>query len=123
MDQVGIELMQLRPADPVHVRMLDFCLDRYKDVLAARLQVVEDARSDFLQPFYQVLVFWLMVIFICFGLAAPNHALSLITILLCALSLSSVLFVIMDLSRPYSGVFYIPSTSMRNALAAMLNAR
>jgi hypothetical protein len=82
--------------------------------------VIEDTRSVLFEPFYQVLVFWLMIIFGCFGLVAPRNSLAVTTIVLCAVSLSSVIFVILDLSTPYEGLFAIPSTAMRSALDAML---
>lgn len=61
------------------------------------------------KPFYGVLAFWLMIIFACFGLVAPRTVLSIIVIGLCAISLSSVTFVVLDLSRPYGGYFTISS--------------
>jgi hypothetical protein len=119
-NQVGLELSRLAPADPPHERFVALCLERYRDVLHARLDVIEDARAQLFGPFYAILVFWLMIIYACFGLAAPRNSLSLITIGLSATSLSSVVFVIVDLSQPYGGCFGIPSTAMRDALAAML---
>jgi hypothetical protein len=120
MDRVGVEISRLAPEDAVHTRLLELCLDRYRDVVHARVNVIEDAGNVLFQPFYQVLVFWLMVIFLCFGLVAPFNSLSAIIIVLAASSLSSVMFVILDLSRPYAGYFAIPSTTMRNALNAMI---
>lgn len=118
-DRVGIEIAQLAPSDATHAKMADLCLDRYKSVSHARINVIEDARGDLIDPFYVVLVFWLMVIFGCSGLVAPRHSLSIITIVLAAVSLSTVIFVVLDLSHPYGGFFSIPSTTMRTALASM----
>ena len=120
MERIGLEIARLKPGDNLQQRVDAICLDRYHDVANARLSVIEDARSALFEPFYQLLVLWLMIIFGCFGLVAPRNSLSVITIMLCAVSLSSVIFVILDLSRPYAGLFGIPSSSMRNALAQML---
>ena len=38
---------------------------------------------------------------------------------LCALSISVAVFVILDMDEPYGGLFGVPSTAMRNALADM----
>ena len=121
-NQIGIEISRLTPSDAVHSRLLALCPDRYRDVVHARLGVIEDARVELIEPFYGVLAFWLMIIFGCFGLIAPRTSLSVITIGLCAVSLSSVTFVFLDLSRPYAGYFGISSGTMRAALGAMLNA-
>jgi len=122
MDKIGLAVSKLTSADPQHGRMAAMCLDSFKDVSHARLNVIEDAQNRLFEPFYQVLVLWLMIMFVCFGLVAPRNALSMTIILLCAASLSSVMFVILDLSRPYSGFFHIPSATMRDALDSMLSS-
>jgi hypothetical protein len=122
MSRIGTGISRLAPASAGQARMLDLCLQRYRDVVTARLGVIEDARTRLIEPFYVVLMFWLMIIFGCFGLIAPRTSLSVIVIVLCAISLSSVIFVILDLSRPYQGYFAISSATMRAALDNMVNA-
>jgi hypothetical protein len=60
-----------------------------------------------------------MIIFASFGLLAPRDSLSLISIALCAVSLSTAIFVIVNLSRPYDGLFAVSSATMRTALDSM----
>lgn len=122
MDKIGLAVSELTPADPQRVTLASLCLDRYKDASRSRLSVIEDAENQLFEPFYQVLLLWLMIMFICFGLVAPRNALSIAVIVLCAASLSSVMFVILDLSRPYGGLFSISSATMRNALNSMLSS-
>ncbi|MGC2786255.1 MAG: hypothetical protein WA397_20980 [Roseiarcus sp.] len=38
----------------------------------------------------------------------------------CALSIAIAVFVILDMDEPYGGLFGVPSTAMRNALADMM---
>lgn len=122
MNSIGVEINRLAPADGFHTRLVAMCLDDYRGVLLARLNVVGDAQVELFLPFFRILVFWLVVMFGCFGLLAPRHSLSMITIALCAILLSSVIFVILDLGQPYGGYFSIPSTTMRTALRAMLSS-
>jgi hypothetical protein len=61
-----------------------------------------------------------LILFASFGLRAPPNSMSLTVIGLCALSLSAAVYVILDMDRPYEGLFGIPSTSMRNALADIM---
>jgi hypothetical protein len=65
---------------------------------------------------YLVMVLWLMVIFASFGLTAPHNMLVLIILVMCAASLASVEFVILDLSTPFSGLFVVPSMPLRDAI-------
>jgi hypothetical protein len=121
LNRIGNEINQLSPSTPFQQRTLTMCVDRYQQVLAGRLGVIEDARHDLFEPFYGILVFWLMIMFACFGLVAPVNGVTTVTILLCATSLSSVIYVIIDLSRPYDGLFSISSDGMRETLSAMLH--
>jgi hypothetical protein len=120
MNRIDLELQHTKAAGPFQTGVLDECLSDYKNVLRARLTVIEAVRASISVPFYRVLVFWLMVIFATFGLVTPRNSLSLLGIVLCAVSLSSAIFVISDLAQPYGGVFTITSTDMRTALATMM---
>jgi hypothetical protein len=96
------------------------CVGRYHDVTEARWAVIEDVRPSISTPFYWVLVFWLMVLFASFGLRAAPNPMVVSIIGLCALSVTTAVFVILDMNEPYGGLFGIPSESMRNALVDMM---
>jgi hypothetical protein len=70
-------------------------------------------------PFLVMVVFWLSVIFASFGLMAPANSTTIVTLLLCALSVSGALFLVLELDRPFDGLIQIPSTPLRNALAQL----
>ena len=67
LDRLGVELSGLAPTDRTHERIAALCADRYKDVSQGRLSLIEDAGQLRFDPFYGVLVFWLMIIFALFG--------------------------------------------------------
>jgi hypothetical protein len=122
MDRIGQQIRALDPRTRVALITADDCRETYRDVVQARLSVVEDASTSFSTPFFCILVFWLMVVFLALGLAAPRNRLAALGILLCAISLSSAVFVITDLSLPYRGLMSISSDDMRSALAEMTAA-
>jgi hypothetical protein len=62
---------------------------------------------------------WLVIIFAGFGLNAPGNAVSVMTITLGALSIASVMFVILDLDTPFVGFFTVSSEPLREALAQL----
>lgn len=120
MDHIGQQIRGLEPHSTIETNTAADCRDTYRDVMRERLIVIEDDSTSFSAPFYWVLVFWLMVIFLSLGLAAPRNRLALVGILLCAISLCSAIFVITDLSRPYRGLMAIPSRDMHAALDQMM---
>ncbi len=117
---VGKELLELQPADAQRERILNQCTQQYSDLIKSRWAVIEGARASISTPFYWVLVFWLVILFACLGLSAPPDAMAVIVIALSAISITGAVYVILDLDRPYGGLFGIPSESMRNALADMM---
>jgi hypothetical protein len=120
MNEVGLETRSLQPKDSVHQNLMAACVQQYHDLVQARWKVIEGVRGSISAPFYWVLVFWLALLFGTFCLTAPPNPLVVTVIALCALSITVVVFVILDLDEPYGGLFSVPSTSMRNALADML---
>jgi hypothetical protein len=67
-------------------------------------------------PFLLIVVFWLTVIFISFGLLSPSNRTVQITLLLCAVSVAAAIFLILELDRPFDGVIRISSAPLRSAL-------
>lgn len=70
-------------------------------------------------PLLVVLVLWLTVIFISFGLFAPFNATVVSSLFVSALSVSGAIFLILDMYTPYTGVIAIPSAPLHTALAQL----
>ncbi len=64
-------------------------------------------------------MFWLIVIFTVFGLTSPRNGVIHVVIVLSAVSLSSSLYLILDLDTPFGGFMSVPSQPMRDALLHM----
>ncbi|WP_435655499.1 hypothetical protein [Brucella pituitosa] len=120
MNGIGIALAALQPQDPLHQALATRCKDIFANVTAARWTVIEDTQGSLSEPFAGVLMFWLTMMFLSFGLQAPRNSLSFCIVAIAIASVISVVFVILDLDLPYGGIFGISSHSMRLALADML---
>jgi hypothetical protein len=82
-----------------------------------RWLLVEEQESALPAPFLVVVVFWLGVLFLSFGLFAPPNPTVIVTLLVCALSVAGAMFIIVDLDDPFGGLIQISSYSLRNALS------
>jgi hypothetical protein len=67
-------------------------------------------------PMLVVLVAWLTIIFISFGLFAPRNVTVLVSLLVSALSVSGAIFLILEMYAPYAGLIYVSSAPLRAAL-------
>jgi hypothetical protein len=70
-------------------------------------------------PFLVVLVFWLAIIFASFGLFAPRNLTVISTFVLCALSVSGAIFLILELDRSFEGLLQISNAPLQEALSQL----
>jgi hypothetical protein len=68
-------------------------------------------------PLLAVLIFWLTIIFISFGLFAPPNAMVVASFFVSALSVSGAILLILEMYTPYGGLIQISSAPLRAALA------
>lgn len=64
-----------------------------------------------------IVVFWLTINFISFGLFAPRNATVIVTLLLCAVAVSGAIFLMLEMYQPFGGLIQISSAPLRNVVA------
>jgi hypothetical protein len=69
--------------------------------------------------FLLVLLVWLSVLFLSFGLFAPRNALVAVALLVCGLSIAGAVVLIVDMDAPFEGFIAVSAQPMQNALAKM----
>jgi Protein of unknown function (DUF4239) len=94
-------------------RALEIAIEASK----TRVLMYEQSGSSISWPFLVVLVFWLLILFMGFGLFAPANTTVIVTLLVGALSVSGALFLILELDQPYAGLMRLSSAPLRGALA------
>ncbi len=86
------------------------------DLGQTRWLMYEQEAVSVSKPMLLVLVFWLIAIFISFGLFAPRNATVTVALFVAALSVSGAIFLILEMYTPFDGVIQISSAPLRNAL-------
>jgi hypothetical protein len=66
--------------------------------------------------FLVVMVFWLAIILASFGLFAPGNPTALLSLAVCALAVSSAIFLILELDHPFGGIIQVSGQPLRSAL-------
>jgi hypothetical protein len=89
------------------------------DVARARLLMFADTDTPILTPFLLILIFWLTAIFTSFSLFVEPSAVVVAALLIFALSVSSALFLVADLSRPFAGLMQISSEQLMHSLTPL----
>jgi hypothetical protein len=110
---------QLSPQNAVQRSLKDRALQASVDLGQTRLLLLEQSGSSIPVPFLAILIFWLAMIFTSYGLFSRVNPTVLAALFVYALSASTAIFLILELSQPFSGLMQTSSAPLRHALAPL----
>jgi hypothetical protein len=116
MEMIQAKLRELTPATDAQRQLLSQAEQISNDMLQARWLLIEQAQSALPVPFLVVLLFWLTMLHLSFGLFAPRNPTVITVLLVSALSVSGAIFIILEMNHPLQGIIKISSAPMRKAL-------
>jgi len=90
-----------------------------KELGATRWLLAVQRKGSIPMPFLVMLVGWIAILFVSFGLYAPPNATVIATLFVCALSVSGAIFMILELDQPFEGLIQVSSEPLRSALAQL----
>ena len=109
----------LKPETPFQARLTPVVALAMKAALDARWVMIERATPTISSSFLLLLILWLVIIFLVFGLVSPRNGVIQVVIVLSALSVASSVYLIVDLDSPFGGLLLVSSQPMRDALLHM----
>ena len=116
MEMIQAKLRSLTPTTDAQRQLLSQAEQISNDMLQARWLLIEQAQNALPVPFLVVLLFWLTMLFLSFGLFAPRNATVIIVLLIGAMSVSGAVFIILEMNHPLRGMIKVSSAPMRKAL-------
>jgi hypothetical protein len=111
------QVQELSPQNEVQRSLQAQALKMSFDLGQTRWLLVEQGSRSIPMAFLVLLVFWVTIIFVSFGLFAPPNATVVATLFVCAISVSGAIFLILELDRPFGGLIQISGAPLRNAIA------
>ena len=117
----GMELLQrklheLVPATDTQRQYYQQAQQICGELRESRWLVIEQTQNALPTPFLVMVLFWLTMLHMSFGLFAPRNAMVLVVLLICALSVSGAIFLILEMNHPLSGLIKVSSAPMLKAL-------
>lgn len=82
-----------------------------------RLMLTENVSGSISWPFLAVLIGWIAVLFLGFGLLTRFHATSAATLVVGSASVAAAIFLLLELNEPYGGLIHLSDAPLREALA------
>ena len=113
------KIQELTPKNDAQRTLQAQALKTGIDIGQMRWLMFSQKGSSIPTPFLVVMVCWLVLILASFSLFAPTNATVFSTLLVCALAVSSAVFLILELDRPFDGMIQISSAPLREALAQL----
>jgi hypothetical protein len=116
LDTIQIKLNELIPKNNAQQQLLARAHQIGEDVLQTRLLTIEEQQHVLPPLFLIFLISWLAVLFLSCGLCAPRNFTVIALLLICALSVSSAIFLVLEMDRPLDGVIKASDAPLRKAL-------
>jgi hypothetical protein len=110
-------IRSLRPRDDSQRALQSRALDLAEALLQTRWLVVAGTVSSVPGPFLVILLFWLTITFASFGLFAPRNATVLTVLFVCAVSVGSAVFLVLEMDAPFDGLLRVSADPLRYAYA------
>jgi Protein of unknown function (DUF4239) len=115
----GAAIESLSPQTDLQRSLKAQAIQIVTDLAQTRLLLFEARSSSIPTPFLTVLIFWLTMIFVSFSLFSRLQATLIAVLFVSALSAAGAIYLILDLSQPFTGLMQISSAPLRNALAPL----
>jgi hypothetical protein len=111
------KIQALSPQDEAHRLLQAQALTLAIELGQTRGLMIQQRASSVSTALLSIVVFWLAIIFVSFGLFAPRNATVKAALLVCALSVSCAIFLILEMDRPFEGLLQISNTQMRETFS------
>jgi hypothetical protein len=89
------------------------------EIARTRLLMFSDGEPAILTPFLLILIFWLAVVFASYSQFVEQGRIVIVALLVFALSISSALFLVADLSQPFVGLMQLPKEQLGQTLGPL----
>jgi hypothetical protein len=120
-DSIFEKIQGLSPKDDKQRSLKSEALSILREIRKTRWLMYEQQANSISIPMLVILVLWLTVLFISFGLYAPSNGTVVTSLLVAALSVSCAVLLILELYAPYKGLIKISSAPLRAALMQLGN--
>jgi hypothetical protein len=115
------QLAELQPKTELQRAVKGRSLDLAAGLAQTRYRMYTQRDGSVPAPFLVVLALWLVALFAGYGLLAPRNPTAVAVLVVCALSVSAALFLILELGRPFDGVIRVSGGPLQEALPPVGN--
>lgn len=116
METLQTKIRALAPATDIQRELRSEADKLSSEMLETRWLLIAQAQHTLPTTFLVVLLFWLTMLHISFGLLAPRNPTAITMLLISALSVSGAILLILEMYQPLDGMIKVSSGPLRKAL-------
>jgi hypothetical protein len=116
MELIQDKLRELTPQIDAQRQALAQAQQFAGDLSQTRWLLIEQAQNQLPLPLLLILIFWLVLLFVSFGLFAPRNVMALVVLSIGACAISAAIFLVLELNQPFEGFIKVSSAPVFNAL-------
>jgi hypothetical protein len=110
------DIRRLEPRNDAQRALQAQALQLGNEILLSRWVQIEQAQTPLPMAFLGILLFWLTMLYLSFGLIVPRSATVIAVMFIGAVSLATAVFLILEMNSPMEGFIRVSSGPMRKAL-------
>jgi hypothetical protein len=118
-ERIHLAIQKLAPQSDLQRSLQSRAVQVSNDLAQVRFLLFVESENPIPKAFLAILAFWLVIIFASFSLFSPLNMTAFSFLSLFALSAACAIFLILELSRPFTGLLGLSSAPLRNALGAL----
>ncbi len=109
-------VQELSPRNEAQPLLKTQAFETAVDLAQMQWLLFEQAGTSLATPLLVIVVLWLMILFLSFGLFAPRNAIVIAALIVAALSVSAALFLVLELDQPFAGLIKVSNEPIVKAL-------
>jgi hypothetical protein len=110
-------MANLKPATEAQGHLLAQAIGIADGISAMRLLIFAQIGNSLSWPFLVILVFWVSILFLGFGLLTERNGTVAAALLVGSVAVASATFLILEMNQPYSGLMRLSDAPFRQAIA------
>ena len=112
-------IRSLKAKDDAQRALQSRAVETAESLLQARWMALVGAENSIPLPLLVILLFWLTIVFVSFGLFAPRNATVIAALFVCSVSVAAALFLVLEMESPLTGFIHVPPDALRHALSSL----
>ena len=119
LESFQIRLLALTPQSDGQRQLLAQAQQLCSDLIESRWMMTEMTQRDLPPVFLAIVLIWLGVLYVCYGLITPHNGTVGVVFFVSALTIAAALFLVLEMNNPMTGIIKVSDAPLQKALSLL----